>query len=159
MVSLQYFKLPELNINTRLVLYRNKGDLKSTFVKSTQDVLQRVAEVAEVAFDLNKYFPVPEHEAMSGISRVSGYLNLLYHQVGSFVPRIFLPNIGFSVSCLQPVHSYSCSSRSEPNQQIQRSLNPSKWKSPRRSICFCRFASSQRQRLHISWNLFNNRTL
>ncbi|CAG7983721.1 unnamed protein product [Penicillium salamii] len=87
MVILQYFKLPELNINTRLVLYRNKGDLKSTFVKSTQDVLQRVAEVA---FDLNKYFPVPEHEAMSGISRVSGYLNLLYHQCIMLATRAFL---------------------------------------------------------------------
>ncbi|CAG8070884.1 unnamed protein product [Penicillium salamii] len=69
------------------VLYRNKGDPKSTFVKSTQEVLQRVAEVAS---DLKKYFPVPEEEAMSGISRVSGYLNLLYHQCIMLATRAFL---------------------------------------------------------------------
>ncbi|CAG8299011.1 unnamed protein product [Penicillium salamii] len=87
MVSLQYCNLPEPNVNIRSVLYRNKGDPKSTFVKSTQEVLQRVAEVAS---DLKKYFPVPEEEAMSGISRVSGYLNLLYHQCIMLATRAFL---------------------------------------------------------------------
>ncbi|OQE40346.1 hypothetical protein PENCOP_c006G06829 [Penicillium coprophilum] len=68
-------------------LYRDHGDMRSTFVKSTQEVLQRVADVAS---DLRKSFPVPEQEAMSGISRVAGYLNLLYHQCIMLTTRPFL---------------------------------------------------------------------
>ncbi|KAJ5349943.1 hypothetical protein N7541_007670 [Penicillium brevicompactum] len=68
------------------VLYRNKGDPKVTFVKSTQEVLHRMAEVAS---DLRKYFPVPEQEAVNGISRASGYLNLMYHQCIMLATRAF----------------------------------------------------------------------
>lgn len=64
--------------NSTTALYRNAGDMESTFVKSTQEVLQRVAGVAS---ELRENFPVPDQGALSGISRVSGYLNLLYHQV------------------------------------------------------------------------------
>lgn len=64
--------------NSTTALYRDTGDMESTFVKSTQEVLQRVADVAS---ELRENFPVPDQGALSGISRVSGYLNLLYHQV------------------------------------------------------------------------------
>lgn len=50
-------------------------------MKSTQEVLQRVADVAS---ELRENFPVPDQGALSGISRVSGYLNLLYHQVSFY---------------------------------------------------------------------------
>lgn len=59
-------------------LYRKSDSLKFDLVKTTQDVLQSVATVAP---DIRTYLPVPEPNAMSGISRVSGYINLLYHQV------------------------------------------------------------------------------
>ncbi|PYI03707.1 Zn(II)2Cys6 transcription factor [Aspergillus sclerotiicarbonarius CBS 121057] len=52
-----------------LALYQGNGDLNSTFVKATQEVLQRVANVAS---ELREHFPVPEQESWSGISRVSG---------------------------------------------------------------------------------------
>ncbi|KAJ5477650.1 hypothetical protein N7530_003159 [Penicillium desertorum] len=68
-------------------LYREKENPNSTFVKNTQEVLQRVANVAS---DLREYFPVPEQEAMNGISRVSGYMNLLYHQCIMLATRPFL---------------------------------------------------------------------
>ncbi|KAL2813207.1 fungal-specific transcription factor domain-containing protein [Aspergillus cavernicola] len=69
------------------VLYRENGSLNSTLVKTTQEVLQRVANVAS---ELRHYFPVPEQESMNGISRVSGYLNLLYHQCIMLATRPFL---------------------------------------------------------------------
>lgn len=62
-----------------IALYKGSENLNSSYVKTSQDVLQRVANVAS---DLREYFPVPEPESLNGISRVSGYLNLLYHQVG-----------------------------------------------------------------------------
>ncbi|CAI7628261.1 unnamed protein product [Penicillium palitans] len=68
-------------------LYRDTGDMESTFVKSTQEVLQRVADVAS---ELRENFPVPDQGALSGISRVSGYLNLLYHQCIVLATRPFL---------------------------------------------------------------------
>ncbi|KAL3474891.1 fungal-specific transcription factor domain-containing protein [Aspergillus californicus] len=68
-------------------LYRENGSLNSTLVKSTQEVLQRVANVAS---ELRRYFPVPETASMSGISRVEGYLNLLYHQCIMLATRPFL---------------------------------------------------------------------
>lgn len=61
-----------------IAIYRENGDLNSTLVKATQDVLQQVADVAS---DLREKFPLPNQESRSGISRVSGYLHLLYHQV------------------------------------------------------------------------------
>lgn len=64
--------------NIWIALYKGSENLNSSYVKTTQDVLQRVADVAS---DLREYFPVPEPESLNGISRVSGYLNLLYHQV------------------------------------------------------------------------------
>jgi len=51
---------------------------KAIFVKRTQSVLKGVADVAS---ELTTYFPVPEDGSVNGISRVSGYLNLLYHEV------------------------------------------------------------------------------
>ncbi|CAI7627330.1 unnamed protein product [Penicillium crustosum] len=68
-------------------LYRDAGEMESTFVKSTQEVLQRVADVA---CELRENFPVPDQGALSGISRVSGYLNLLYHQCIMLATRPFL---------------------------------------------------------------------
>ncbi|KAL4794097.1 Zn(II)2Cys6 transcription factor [Aspergillus venezuelensis] len=68
-------------------LYRDHGHLNSTFVKATQEVLQRVANVAS---DLRQHFPVPEQESLGGISRVSGYLNLLYHQCIMLATRPFM---------------------------------------------------------------------
>ncbi|KAJ5602792.1 hypothetical protein N7537_005748 [Penicillium hordei] len=68
-------------------LYRDTRDMESTFVKSTQEVLQRVADVAS---ELRENFPLPEQGALSGISRVSGYLNLLYHQCIMLATRPFL---------------------------------------------------------------------
>ncbi|KAK4866825.1 hypothetical protein LT330_007988 [Penicillium expansum] len=68
-------------------LYRDTGNMESTFVKSTQEVLQRVADVA---CELRENFPVPDQGALSGISRVSGYLNLLYHQCIMLATRPFL---------------------------------------------------------------------
>ena len=54
--------------------------------------------MAEVASDLRKYFPVPEQEAVNGISRASGYLNLMYHQVGlESAPKALLPT---SLQCI-----------------------------------------------------------
>lgn len=52
--------------------------MKAIFVKRTQSVLKGVADVAP---ELANYFPVPEDGSVNGISRVSGYLNLLYHEV------------------------------------------------------------------------------
>ncbi|KAL3496051.1 hypothetical protein BJX62DRAFT_252420 [Aspergillus germanicus] len=68
-------------------LYRESGVLNSTFVKTTQEVLQGVANVAS---ELRELFPVPEQGSMNGISRVSGYLNLLYHQCIMLATRPFL---------------------------------------------------------------------
>ncbi|KAL4874888.1 fungal-specific transcription factor domain-containing protein [Aspergillus karnatakaensis] len=68
-------------------LYRESGHSSLTFVKSTQEVLQRVADVAP---DLREHFPVPEKEAVNGISRVAGYMNLLYHQCIMLATRPFL---------------------------------------------------------------------
>lgn len=68
----------KISPNSTTALYRDTGNMESTFVKSTQEVLQRVADVA---CELRENFPVPDQGALSGISRVSGYLNLLYHQV------------------------------------------------------------------------------
>ncbi|KAL4929494.1 fungal specific transcription factor domain-containing protein [Aspergillus undulatus] len=53
-------------------LYRDTRELNSTLVKTAQEVLQRLAEAAS---ELREHFPVPEQESLSGISRVSGYLN------------------------------------------------------------------------------------
>ncbi|KAJ5279047.1 hypothetical protein N7478_004419 [Penicillium angulare] len=58
-------------------LYRKSDSLKFDLLKTTQEVLQ---SAASVACDIRTYFPVPEQDAMSGISRVAGYMNLLYHQ-------------------------------------------------------------------------------
>jgi hypothetical protein len=89
--------LSETSPNFTTALYRDKGDLRSTFAKSTQDVLQRVADVAS---ELRENFPVPDQEALSGISRVSGYLNLLYHQVSSnSLLKPLASNTNISVSC------------------------------------------------------------
>lgn len=52
--------------------------MKAIFVKRTQSVLKGVTYVAS---ELTTYFPVPEDGSVNGISRVSGYLNLLYHEV------------------------------------------------------------------------------
>ncbi|OJJ59112.1 hypothetical protein ASPSYDRAFT_89830 [Aspergillus sydowii CBS 593.65] len=68
-------------------LYKGSENLNSSYVKTTQDVLQRVADVAS---GLREYFPVPEPESLNGISRVSGYLNLLYHQCIMLAIRPFL---------------------------------------------------------------------
>ncbi|KAL4950991.1 Zn(II)2Cys6 transcription factor [Aspergillus filifer] len=68
-------------------LYRDNGHLNSTFVKATQEVLQRVANVAS---DLRQNFPVADQESLSEISRVSGYLNLLYHQCIMLATRPFM---------------------------------------------------------------------
>ncbi|KAL4772344.1 fungal-specific transcription factor domain-containing protein [Aspergillus nidulans var. acristatus] len=68
-------------------LYRESSDLNSTLVKTTQEILQRLADVA---LELREYFPVPDQESLSGISRVSGYLNLLYHQCIMLAIRPFL---------------------------------------------------------------------
>ncbi|KAL2814983.1 hypothetical protein BJX63DRAFT_391053 [Aspergillus granulosus] len=68
-------------------LYRENEHQTSTFVKSTQKVL---ASVANVAADLRKYFVVPEQDALNGISRVTGYINLLYHQCIMLATRPFL---------------------------------------------------------------------
>ncbi|KAL3436127.1 fungal-specific transcription factor domain-containing protein [Aspergillus tetrazonus] len=68
-------------------LYRESSDLNSTLVKNTQEVLQRLADVTS---ELREYFPVPDQESLSGISRVSGYLNLLYHQCIMLATRPFL---------------------------------------------------------------------
>jgi hypothetical protein len=89
------------NSNIPTALYREKENPNSTFVKNTQEVLQRVANVAS---DLREYFPVPEQEAMNGISRVSGYMNLLYHQV-SFLSAIMWLNIDSAISVYYACHS------------------------------------------------------
>ncbi|KAL4911718.1 fungal-specific transcription factor domain-containing protein [Aspergillus aurantiobrunneus] len=67
-------------------LYR-VNELNSTFVKAAQEVLHQVANVAS---ELRQCFPVPEQESLSGISRVSGYMNLLYHQCIMLATRPFL---------------------------------------------------------------------
>ncbi|KAL4925240.1 Zn(II)2Cys6 transcription factor [Aspergillus undulatus] len=68
-------------------LYKDTRELNSTLVKTAQEVLQRLAEAAS---ELREHFPVPEQESLSGISRVSGYLNLLYHQCILLATRPFL---------------------------------------------------------------------
>ncbi|RJE25094.1 hypothetical protein PHISCL_02565 [Aspergillus sclerotialis] len=73
--------------NSLVALYRESGHRRSTLVKSAQGVLQKVANVAP---DLREYFPVPEQESMNGISRVTGYMNLLYHQCVMLATRPFL---------------------------------------------------------------------
>lgn len=80
----------KISSNSKAALYRDAGEMESTFVKSTQEVLQRVADVA---CELRENFPVPDQGALSGISRVSGYLNLLYHQVSFHsVPKLLTSN-------------------------------------------------------------------
>ncbi|KAJ9486712.1 hypothetical protein VN97_g6621 [Penicillium thymicola] len=77
----------KISPNSTTALYRDTGNMESTFVKSTQELLQRVADVA---CELRENFPVPDQGALSGISRVSGYLNLLYHQCIMLATRPFL---------------------------------------------------------------------
>lgn len=52
--------------------------MKAIFVKRTQSVLKGVTDVAS---ELTTYFPVPEDGLVNSISRVSGYLNLRYHEI------------------------------------------------------------------------------
>jgi hypothetical protein len=108
----------ETSPNSTTALYKDDGDPRSTFVRNTQEVLERVADVSS---DLQKYFPVPEQEAMSGISRVSGYLNLLYHQVSFHLTlKMLASNIYISASCLLPGRFCSCLLRFVPNLQALR---------------------------------------
>ncbi|BCS01740.1 Zn(II)2Cys6 transcription factor [Aspergillus luchuensis] len=82
-----HVKLSQALSNVVNAIYRENGDLNSTLVKATQDVLQQVADVAS---DLREKFPLPNQESRSGISRVSGYLHLLYHQCIMLAIRPFL---------------------------------------------------------------------
>lgn len=86
--------LSEADSDIYVAVYRENRHKGSAFVKNTQEVLQRVAKVAP---DLHEYFPVPEQDAMDGISRVSGYMNLFYHQVG-LLPSVRLAILNFIIS-------------------------------------------------------------
>ncbi|KAB8270034.1 fungal-specific transcription factor domain-containing protein [Aspergillus minisclerotigenes] len=66
-------------------LYRKDRQVDSNLVRSTQRVLRSVANVAP---ELTGYFPVPEKGSVNGISRVSGYLNLLYQQCADIATPI-----------------------------------------------------------------------
>ncbi|OGM49651.1 hypothetical protein ABOM_001871 [Aspergillus bombycis] len=68
-------------------LYRKERQINSHFVRSTQRALRSVANLAP---ELTGYFPVPEEGSVNGISRVSGYLNLLYQQCIMLATRPFL---------------------------------------------------------------------
>ncbi|KAE8362684.1 Zn(II)2Cys6 transcription factor [Aspergillus caelatus] len=68
-------------------LYRKDRQMDSNLVRSTQRVLRSVANVAP---ELASYFPVPEKGSVNGISRVSGYLNILYQQCIMLATRPFL---------------------------------------------------------------------
>jgi hypothetical protein len=59
-------------------VYVRDGRHNTTFLNCTQRVLQNVAAVGPELMDL---FPIPEDGSVKGISRVSGHMNLLYHQV------------------------------------------------------------------------------
>lgn len=74
-----FYKQPQILIEYRIAIYGQDGrQTKTIFVKSTRRVLRSVADVAS---ELTTYFPVPEDGSVNGISRVSGYLDLLYHEV------------------------------------------------------------------------------
>lgn len=80
--SHQLFPVDKDNVLTEIhiAIYHGSHALGSNFVKITQDVLH---DVANVASDLHNCLPVPERDSMNGISRLTGYMNLLYHEVSS----------------------------------------------------------------------------
>ncbi|KAF2138418.1 uncharacterized protein K452DRAFT_255887 [Aplosporella prunicola CBS 121167] len=69
------------------IVYGIDGRWEQTFISSTQDVLRRVANVAD---ELAANFEVPPPNQGKGIPRVSGHLNLLYHQCILLATRPFL---------------------------------------------------------------------
>lgn len=122
--------------NISIALYSESGSMGSTFVKRAQNVLQRVANVAS---DLREHFPVPEQESMNGISRVSGYMNLFYHQVGLWRDILWLPLLILICSALCLPRGHSCLSllRCAPAQMTLR------WRSRCRSNSSCKSALNQ----------------
>ncbi|KAE8374679.1 hypothetical protein BDV26DRAFT_34367 [Aspergillus bertholletiae] len=68
-------------------LYGQDSHVNAKFVRNAQKVLQSVAGVAP---ELTEYFPIPEDGSLNGISRDTGYMNLLYHQCIMVATRPFL---------------------------------------------------------------------
>lgn len=60
-------------------IYGANGRLHEKFLLSTKSVL---ASVAGLADELQKQFPLDIDNNVNGVTRTSGYLHLLYHQVG-----------------------------------------------------------------------------
>lgn len=91
----------------RVAIYHGSYALGSNFVKITQDVLH---DVANVASDLHNCLPVPESDSMNGISRLTGYMNLLYHEASStkyyeasvLIVSVIVYNIINSTFSIQP---------------------------------------------------------
>lgn len=59
-------------------VYGAEGRLGREYLANTREVLSQIAEVTD---QLNHCFGLSLSPSMSGISRVSGYLHLLHHQV------------------------------------------------------------------------------
>ncbi|KAB8259358.1 hypothetical protein BDV32DRAFT_159295 [Aspergillus pseudonomiae] len=68
-------------------LYGQDSHINAKFVRNAQKVLQSVAGVAP---ELTDHFPIPEEGSLNGISRDTGYMNLLYHQCIMVATRPFL---------------------------------------------------------------------
>ncbi|KAM0553232.1 hypothetical protein ACHAPJ_007520 [Fusarium lateritium] len=58
-------------------VYGTNGRLNKKFLLSTKKVLENLAVLAD---ELQQQFPLGVDKAVNGVSRVSGYLHMLYHQ-------------------------------------------------------------------------------
>lgn len=67
-------------IQKHTAVYATDGRLNRTFLLNIKGALSNLAGLAD---DLNKSFPLRLEATDSGLSRVAAYLHLFYQQVGS----------------------------------------------------------------------------
>lgn len=70
-------------------MYGADGRLNRKFLRSTKEILENIAAVAD---ELQEAFPLGMDKTINTVSRTSGYLHLLYHQVCISTSIIADPN-------------------------------------------------------------------